>query len=111
MKQEINTFIFDCFGVICDPPISSWHKENIINKGFLKDKLFDEILMDFDLGNLSEEGLVEYFLKNDGVNSTKIELREKIDSYLKLDNNLATIILKLKNKGFKTVLLSNGNAE
>lgn len=108
-KNKINTFIFDCFGVICDPVLNGWYKENRVKHGFVDENL-QSVFKNFDLGKLSEDDIVEYFLKYDGVNSTKEKLREEIDNYLKLDYNLANIILKLKNKGFKTVLLSNANA-
>ncbi len=109
MQHKINTFIFDCFGVIYDPVLNGWYKENRLKHGFVDENL-ESVFKDFDLGKLSEDDIVEYFLKYDGVISTKEKLREEIDSFLKLDNNLADTILKLKNKGFKTVLLSNANA-
>ena len=109
MNTKINTFIFDCFAVIFSPPISGWHKENITNLGLVDEKLND-LLNDYDLGNLSEDDIVEHFSKHEGVNLTKEKIQEGIDSHLKLDNSLVDIILKLKNKGFKIVLLSNGNA-
>lgn len=109
MKPKINTFIFDCFGVICDPVVNNWYKENRLKYGLIDSNL-QTFLKEVDLGNASEDDVVDYFMKYDGVNSTKEELRKDIDSYLKLDNELADIILKLKNKGFKTVLLSNANA-
>jgi putative hydrolase of the HAD superfamily len=109
MKPKINTFIFDCFGVICDPVLNGWYKENRLKYGLVDDNL-QAFLKGFDLGTVSEDEVIDYFMKYDGVNSTKEELRKDIDSYLKLDNNLIDIILKLKNKGFKTILLSNANA-
>lgn len=109
MEHKINTFIFDCFGVICDPVLNGWYKENRLKHGLVDENL-QSVFKNFDLGKLSEDDIVEYFLKYDDVNSTKEKLREEIDSFLKLDSNLADIILKLKNKGFKTVLLSNANA-
>lgn len=109
MEPKINTLIFDCFGVICDPVLNGWYKENRLKHGLIDENL-QSIFKKFDLGKFSEDDIVEYFLKYDGINSTKEKLREEIDSYLKLDNKLADIILKLKTKGFKTVLLSNANA-
>jgi putative hydrolase of the HAD superfamily len=108
-KLNINTFIFDCFGVVCSPPLSSWYRDKSLKHGFVDEKL-PEILREFDLGNLSEDDIVEYFLKYEGINSTSEQIRAEIDSYLKLDDKLAGLILKLKNAGFKTVLLSNANA-
>jgi len=109
MDQKINTFIFDCFGVILDPLVNNWYKENRLKYGLIDDN-FQSFLKEVDLGNASEDDIVDYFMKYDGVNSTKEEIRKDIDSYLKLDNNLAGIIKKLKEKGFKIVLLSNANA-
>lgn len=33
MKPQITTFIFDCFGVICDPVLNGWYKENRLKNG------------------------------------------------------------------------------
>lgn len=109
MKTKITTFIFDCFGVICSSVISNWYEENKLKKGFSDDN-FKNVLKEFDLGNLSESDLAEYFSKYKGVNSTKEKLQKDIDSYLKINRTLVEIIQDLKSKGFKTVLLSNGNA-
>lgn len=109
MAQKINTLIFDCFGVICDSVLLGWYRDNRSNKGF-SDENLGTILEKFDLGKLSEDDILDYFLKYDGVNSTKEELRQQIDDYLKLDIELVKIIKKLKNKGYKIVLLSNANA-
>jgi len=109
MSTEIKTFIFDCFGVICDPVINGWYKENRLKHNLI-DNNIQNFLKGFDLGEVSEEGVVDYFLQYDGVNLTKEDLRKEIDSYLNLDFKLADTILKLKKKGFKTMLLSNANA-
>lgn len=109
METKINTFIFDCFGVILDPLVNGWYKENRLKYGLVDNNL-QSFLMEVDLGNASEDDIIEYFMKYDGINSTKEELRKDIDSYLKLDTKLADIIKKLKEKGFKTILLSNANA-
>ncbi|MDP3948472.1 MAG: HAD family phosphatase [bacterium] len=108
-ELKINTFIFDCFGVICDPVLNGWYRDNRLKHGLIDNNLL-KVFKDFDLGNLSEDDIVEYFSKYEGVNSTKEELRREIDGYVKLDNKLSNIILNLKNKGFKTALLSNANA-
>lgn len=108
MKTKINTFIFDCFGVICDPVVNGWYKENRLKYGFV-DKNLSTFLKEVDLGNASEDDIVDYFMKYDGVSSTKEELRKDIDGYLKLDTKLADIIKRLKEKGYKTILLSNAN--
>ena len=108
MNTKINTFIFDCYGVVCDPVLGGWYKENMLKRG-LADENLKNIFEEYDLGKISEDDVLSYFLKYDGVTSTREELRKDIDSYLKLDVKLADVILKLKNKGFKTMLLSNSN--
>ena len=107
-NSEIKTFIFDCFGVICDPVISNWYKEKSLKHDFVDNKL-SEILRDFDLGILSEDDLFEYFSKYKGVELTRENIREEVDSYLRINIELVNIIKTLKNSGFKIVLLSNGN--
>lgn len=109
MEPKINTFIFDCFGVICDPVVNNWYKENRLKYGLIDSNL-QTFLKEVDLGNASEDDIIDYFMKYDGVNSTREELRKDIDSYLKLDTKLVEIIKKLRNKGYKTILLSNANA-
>ncbi len=108
MKSGINTFIFDCFGVICDPVLNGWYRDNMLNKGKL-DYGIHEVFRKFDLGILSEADVIDHFSKYDGVNITKEQLRKDIDNYLKLDSDLEKIIKKLKDSGYKTVLLSNAN--
>jgi HAD superfamily hydrolase (TIGR01509 family) len=105
----ITTLIFDCFGVICDHVIGGWYHANRLEKGF-PDENIKNVLHKFDLGEFSEDDIVDYFSKYDGVNSTKEELREQIDSYLNINLPLTKIIKELRNKKFKTVLLSNANA-
>lgn len=109
MKSKINTFIFDCFNVICHPPISSWYNANMTERGF-SDENFSVILKDFDLGNVSEEDLYKYFSKYEGIKFGAREIKEQVDKYLRFDNELIEIIKKLKNKGYKIALLSNGNS-
>lgn len=109
MTNKINTFIFDCFGVIYDPPLGGWYKDNMLRHGHIDENL-GEILKEFDLGNLSEDDMLEYFSKYKGITSTKEEIRSEIDSYLKLDLKLVNIIKGLKSKGLKTALLSNGHS-
>ncbi len=108
MNTKINTFIFDCFGVIYEPPLYGWYKENRLKHGYVDENLF-KVLKEFDLGNLSEDDMVDYFSKYEGINFTKEKIRDEIDNYLKLDFKLAGIIKNLKSKGFKTILLSNGH--
>ncbi|MES2225284.1 MAG: HAD family phosphatase [Patescibacteria group bacterium] len=106
--NSVSTFIFDCFGVICHPAVHGWYEENRLRQGY-SDEHLPAILEQFDLGKLSEDELVDYFLTYEGINSTKEKIREEIDSHLGLDTELASTIKKLKESGFKTALLSNGN--
>jgi epoxide hydrolase-like predicted phosphatase len=108
MEKKVTTFIFDCFGVICDPLLNTWYKQKSAKHGFVDDNL-QNIFKSYDLGEMSEDDVVEYFMKYDGINSTKEEIRKEIDDLLKLDTNLADLIKKLKQKGFKIALLSNAN--
>lgn len=108
MDTQINTFIFDCFGVICDPVLNGWYKENRLKHGKV-DENIKKIFRKFDLNIMSEDDILEYFLKYDGVKSDKEKLREDIDNYLRLDQSLIDIIKKMRNQDFKIVLLSNAN--
>lgn len=109
MKHKINTLIFDCFGVICDPVLNGWYQDNRLKKGF-PDENLKNVFEKFDLGELSEDDMLDYFLKYDGVNLTREQLREEIDNYFNIDIELVKIIKELKGRGYKTVLLSNANA-
>lgn len=109
MHNKPKAFIFDCFDVICSPVLNGWYKNNCLEKGFIDNNL-ESIFREFDLGKISEEDILQYFLSYDVVNSTKEELRNDIDSYLRLDYHLCDIIKKLKNYGFKIILLSNANS-
>ena len=108
MKNNITTFIFDCFGVVCDSILSNWYRYKSLKHGFVDENLKD-VFRNFDLGILSEEDLADYFSKYEGIKSTKEEIQKEIDGYLKVNQNLVNTIKKLKSHGFKTVLLSNGN--
>lgn len=109
METKITTFIFDCFGVICDPVLNGWYRENRLKKGLVDENL-KNVFKKFDLGQSSEEDIVDYFLSYKEIISTKEKMREEIDSFLKLDDKLVEIIKKLRNKGFKIILLSNGHS-
>jgi len=109
MNKKINTFIFDCFGVICSSTLSAWYKDNMLKRG-LEDKNLLDVFNEFDLGKLSEDDIANYFSKYEGINSTKEKIQEEIDGYLKLDERLASVILELKSQGLKVALLSNANS-
>ena len=106
--MKINTIIFDCFGVILDPVLGGWYRDNMLKRGLVDENLPDTFRQ-FDTGELTEDDMLNYFRKYDGVTSTPEKLREEIDAYLKIDNSLVEVIKKLKQKGFKIVLLSNAN--
>lgn len=108
MNPKITTFIFDCFGVVCSPVLNGWYKEYCSKTGFV-DQNLQETFRKFDLGILSEDDIVEYFLKYEGITSTKEELRAELDSYFKFDGKMLKIIKELKEGGFKTMLLSNAS--
>lgn len=107
-KKPITTFIFDCFGVICDPFLMGWYKYNSAQHDFVDERLH-EVLKNFDLGKFSEEDILDHFLTYKGVDLNKSELQEAIDSYLKFDTQLLDVIKQLKAAGHKIVLLSNAN--
>lgn len=108
METKITTFIFDCFGVIYAPVLGGWYKEHRLERGFVDENL-PNVFRKFDLNQLSEDDVLDYFLKYDGVQTTREVLRKEIDDYLKLDVALIEMLKKLRQKGFKLVLLSNGN--
>jgi HAD superfamily hydrolase (TIGR01509 family) len=106
MNKQINTLIFDCFGVICDPIFNAWYRDNMLKRGLKDDNLLN-VFEQHDLGKFSEDDVITYFSKLEGITATKDKIREEIDGYVKLSEDLAEVILKLKNRGFKTMLLSN----
>ena len=108
-SSKINTFIFDCFGVVCEDDLHNWIKKNESDGVILKINR-SELFKEFDLGKISENDLLDYFINKENVNLTREKLQEELDGYLNLDIKLTDIIIKLKNKGFKIVLLSNANA-
>ncbi len=108
MKKSVKTFIFDCFGVIYEPFLMGWYKDHSRKHDFVDEQLH-EVLKNFDLGKFSEEDILDYFLKYKGVTLNKSELRDHIDSYLKVDTKLVDVIKQLKSAGYKIVLLSNAN--
>ncbi len=104
----ITTCIFDCFGVIYDPFLMGWYKDHSTKHDFVDEKLH-EVLKQFDLGKLSEEDVLDHFSKYKGITLNKTDLRDHIDTYLRLDTKLVDMIKQLKDGGYKTVLLSNAN--
>ncbi|QQR79214.1 MAG: HAD family phosphatase [Candidatus Moraniibacteriota bacterium] len=108
MSTRITTFIFDCFGVVCSPVLNTWYREHSTKYDFIDENL-QETFKQFDLGFLSEDDMLDYFLQYPNIISDKAQLRREIDSYLTIDKDLVEIIKKLKRDGSKTILLSNAN--
>jgi putative hydrolase of the HAD superfamily len=106
--MKIKAIIFDCFGVVCDPVLGGWYKDNMLKRGLVDENL-PNLFRQFDMGILTEEDIIDYFQKYDGITSTPQELRKEVDSYLKIDEILVKVIKKLRQKGLKTILLSNAN--
>ena len=110
MDKKITTFIFDCFNVFFTPPLFTWHEKNIKGTGHV-DPEYPNIIKNFDLGYLSEDGLLDYLLSHEWVKSTKEELRAELDSLCILDRKLVEVVKKIREKGYKVALLSNAGNE
>lgn len=82
----------------------------MLDKG-RKDENLMNVFNKHDLGDFSFDEIITYFSKLEGVTSTEDEIRKEIDGYLRLDEKLADLILKLKSSGFKTMLLSNADSK
>lgn len=108
MNPRITTIIFDCFGVICNPPIGTWYKTHMLGQG-RSDEMFESTVRKFDLGDITEEGLCEYFAAYAGIADSPQEIRKQIDGYLSVDADLLHLIARLRQRGFTVALLSNGN--
>ncbi|MBU6232294.1 HAD family phosphatase [Patescibacteria group bacterium] len=108
MNTKISTFIFDCFGVVCSPAVNGWYRENRLNRGLIDENL-PIVLKQFDLGELTEVDIAEYFSEYRGVTKKPDEIRAEIDSYLNTDSRVVDIIRHLKGNGFKVALMSNAN--
>jgi putative hydrolase of the HAD superfamily len=108
MHPTINTIIFDCFGVICDPLLVGWYKENSTKHGFT-DETFKTLVDEFNLGNITEDDVIDRFSKYEGITSTKEEIQKEIVNHLRLNESLVSTIKELKAKGYTIVLLTNAN--
>ncbi len=108
MNPQIKTIIFDCFGVVCDPVLGGWYKDNMLKRGLVDENL-SNIFRQFDMGLLTEDAIIDYFKEYDGITLKPEELRKEIDSYLRIDYSLVEVIKKLREMGFKVILLSNAN--
>ncbi len=92
--------------MICAPVLGGWYKDASLKYGFVDDNL-QSVFRQLDLGKISEDDILDYFLTYKGVQLTRAQLRREVDAYLKLDESLVDVIKGLRQKGFKTALLSN----
>lgn len=106
MKKS--AIIFDCFGVLCSKPIETWMRDTLGDTPEVM-SYFHDVAHRFDLSLISEMDLMAEM----GVRANKsaTEVREEIDAYLSFNHDLASYIKELKEKGYVTALLSNGNHE
>jgi putative hydrolase of the HAD superfamily len=108
MHPTINTIIFDCFGVICDPLLIGWYKENSTKHGFT-DETFKTLIDEFNLGNITEDDVIGRFSSYQGITSTKEELQKEIVNHLHINESLVSTIKSLKASGYTIALLTNAN--
>lgn len=108
MNTTINTIIFDCFGVIFEPLLMGWYKEHSEAYGFI-DENFKTMLDEFNLGNITEDDVIERFSKYQGITSTKEEIREELANRLHINESLVSLIQQLRDKQYTIVLLTNAN--
>jgi putative hydrolase of the HAD superfamily len=109
MHPTINTLIFDCFGVICDPLLMGWYKEKSTRYNFT-DPTFRTMLDAFNLGTITEEDVINHFLTYKDIPScTREQLRREIESQLHINESLVALIQQLKKQGYTIVLLTNAN--
>jgi epoxide hydrolase-like predicted phosphatase len=109
MHIKVNTFIFDCFGVICGPVLNGWYQDYCAKKGFI-DTDIDALFEKFDLGQITEEDIIDHFSIYTHIDSSKEVIQEQVDSYLVLNTELLTTIQELKDEGYRIALLTNANA-
>lgn len=102
------TYIFDCFGVICEPLVVGWYKEHRSQYGRSDDN-FDAMLRDFNLGTITEDDVVEYFYTYKGNTFTQEEILHGIDNRLHINEPLVEILRELKKEGHTLILLTNAN--
>ena len=107
-NKKITSIIFDCFGVLADPVLSYWYRDNYLNLG-LVDAELEATLRRFDLGELTEDDIFDRFSKYEGITATRDEIRKQTDLYMKLNKELIKVIRGLRTNGYQIVLLSNAN--
>ncbi len=108
MSSKLKTIIFDCFGVLADPVLSLWYRDNCVSKGFIDAEL-SNTLRRFDLGELTEDDIFDRFSKYEGITAERQTIRAQADSYTKLNDALIELIQKLRNQKYEIVLLTNAN--
>jgi epoxide hydrolase-like predicted phosphatase len=100
--MDKKTLIIDCFGVVASTPSMSWINDNL---GVEFDK--KDLLKRANLGEIPEE---DVFLKlSTFVNRSPSAVREEIDGYFKLNEELIAYLKELKLKKYKIILLTNAN--
>jgi epoxide hydrolase-like predicted phosphatase len=109
MHSKVNTLIFDCFGVICGPVLNGWYQDYCAKEGFI-DTNIDALFEKFDLGQITEDDIIDYFSLYSHIDSSKEVIQEQVDSYLVLNTELLATIQELKDEGYRIVLLTNANA-
>lgn len=102
------TYIFDCFGVICEPLVVGWYKQHRLQYGRSDDN-FDSMLHDFNLGTITEDDVVEYFYTYQGNTFTQEEILRGIDNRLHINEPSVEILRELKKEGHTLILLTNAN--
>ena len=108
MQRIPTTLIFDCFGVISTPPVSSWYQINSQKYGFT-DPALSNLLKQYDLGNVTAGDIVKHFLAYPGIRATSEQIQKEIDSLALLNVELISKMEKLKHAGYTIALLSNGS--
>lgn len=104
----VQAFVFDCFGVIFAPSLLGWYADKSKELGYVDEQL-EGVLHKFDLGEFSEKDLEDHFLQYPGLNKSREELRQELDSYVHRDERLVAYIRYLREKGKKIALLTNVN--
>ena len=108
--QKITTVFFDCYNVLCTPPLFGWVKKYLpADFTYTSDIL--EMIVKYDLGDVPEEEILRLLCVYEGKQRSLEEIKEEVrEGGIVLED--ALIIAKaLKEKGFRVGLLSNGNRE
>lgn len=109
-EKKITAVIFDCFNVLYTPPIFNWVKEHI-GEDFLSENNFRDLIVRYDLGEASEDEYLEFLATREGKGKSVLEIKNEIINETALVEEAFLIAKKLKEKGYKIGLLSNGGHE